>query len=160
MFLFLAFKADVVEGGATIGTTALVCWQLHSSLYTYSTGSVQGYWSTPDWSDRRPGGEDRCPQCLSFGHLEPISFQPKLPFIAGLNEAQNVYFHVFVHVLKACHHWPMTWIQVDYSIPYLYSVPRTCDNRIFLFERITFNAFFSLLPTINLQCLPYFSATL
>ncbi len=41
-----------VEEGATIGTTALVYGQLHSSLYT---GAVQGYWSTPDWSDRRQG---------------------------------------------------------------------------------------------------------
>jgi hypothetical protein len=39
-----------VEGGTTIGTTALVYWQLHSSLYT---GAVQGYWSTPNWSDCR-----------------------------------------------------------------------------------------------------------
>jgi hypothetical protein len=41
-----------VEEGATIGTTALVYWQLHSSLYT---GEVQGYWSTPNWSNRRQG---------------------------------------------------------------------------------------------------------
>jgi hypothetical protein len=27
--------------------TALVYWQLYSSLYT---GAVQGYWNTPDWS--------------------------------------------------------------------------------------------------------------
>jgi hypothetical protein len=33
-----------------VSTTALVYGQLHSSLYT---GAVQGYWSTPDWSDRR-----------------------------------------------------------------------------------------------------------
>jgi hypothetical protein len=37
-----------VEEGTTIGTTALVNWQLHTSFYT---GAVQGYWSTPDWSD-------------------------------------------------------------------------------------------------------------
>ncbi len=41
-----------VEEGVTIGTTALVYWQLHSSLYT---GAVQGYWSTPDWSDHQQG---------------------------------------------------------------------------------------------------------
>jgi hypothetical protein len=44
-----------VEGGATRGKTAQVYWQLHSSLYT---GTVQGYWSTPDWSDRRPGVQE------------------------------------------------------------------------------------------------------
>jgi hypothetical protein len=39
-----------VEEGTTIGMTALVYWQLHCSLYS---SAVQGYWSTPDWSDRR-----------------------------------------------------------------------------------------------------------
>ncbi len=42
----------IVEGSATRGTTALVYWQLHSSL---NTGIVQGYWSTPYWSDCRTG---------------------------------------------------------------------------------------------------------
>ncbi len=41
-----------VEECATIGTTALVYWQLHSSIHT---DAVQGYWSTPDWSDCRQG---------------------------------------------------------------------------------------------------------
>ncbi len=36
----------------TRGMTALVYWKLHSSLYT---GAVQGYWSTPNWSDRHQG---------------------------------------------------------------------------------------------------------
>ncbi len=42
----------IVEGGATRGTTALVYLQLHSSLYS---DAVQGYWRTPNWSDRRQG---------------------------------------------------------------------------------------------------------
>ncbi len=41
-----------MEASTTRGTTALVYWQLHSSLYT---GAVQGYWSTPNWSDRLKG---------------------------------------------------------------------------------------------------------
>jgi hypothetical protein len=41
-----------VEGSTTRGTTALVYWQLHNSLYT---DAVQGWWSTPNWSDRRQG---------------------------------------------------------------------------------------------------------
>jgi hypothetical protein len=41
-----------VEASTTRGTTALVYWQLNSSLYT---SAVQGYWSTPNWSDRRQG---------------------------------------------------------------------------------------------------------
>jgi hypothetical protein len=36
------------DEGATRGTAALVYYQLHSSLYA---GTVQGYKSTPDWSD-------------------------------------------------------------------------------------------------------------
>ncbi len=54
-----------VEEGATIGMTALVYWQLHSSLYT---GAVQGYWSTPDWSDRRQGYRQVCTDCLLWAH--------------------------------------------------------------------------------------------
>ncbi len=45
-------RVTTMEEGATIGTTALVYWQLHSSLYT---GAVQGYWSTIDWFDRQQG---------------------------------------------------------------------------------------------------------
>ncbi len=41
-----------VEGGTTRGMTALVYWQLRSSLYT---DAVQGWWSTPNWSYRRQG---------------------------------------------------------------------------------------------------------
>jgi hypothetical protein len=41
-----------MEVNTTRGTTALVYWQLNSSLYK---GAVQGYWSTPNWSDRRQG---------------------------------------------------------------------------------------------------------
>ncbi len=52
-----------VEEGATIGMTALVYWQLHSSLYT---GVVQGYWSTPDWSDHRQG-------CRQVSTVLPLS---------------------------------------------------------------------------------------
>ncbi len=45
-------SVTTVEASTTRGMTALVYWQLNSSLYT---GAVQGYWSTPNWSDRRQG---------------------------------------------------------------------------------------------------------
>jgi hypothetical protein len=45
-------RVTTVEGGATIGTTALVYLQLHISLYT---DTVQEYYSTPNWFDRQPG---------------------------------------------------------------------------------------------------------
>ncbi len=54
-----------LEEGAMIGTTALVNWQLQSSLYT---GAVQGYWSTPDWSDRRQG----CRQVSTVLHFRQM----------------------------------------------------------------------------------------
>ncbi len=43
--------------------TALVYWQLHSSLYT---GAVQGCWSTPHWSDR-------CQSCRQVPTGLPLS---------------------------------------------------------------------------------------
>ncbi len=46
------FGVTTVEVSTTRGATALVYWQLNSSLYT---SVVQGYWSTPNWSDRRQG---------------------------------------------------------------------------------------------------------
>ncbi len=42
------------------GTTALVYWQLNSSLYT---GAVQDYWSTPNWSDCRQGCRQMSTNC-------------------------------------------------------------------------------------------------
>jgi hypothetical protein len=46
------FGVTTVDGGTTRGTIALVYLQLHSSLYT---DAVQGWWSTPNWSDHRQG---------------------------------------------------------------------------------------------------------
>ncbi len=39
-----------VEGGTTRGTVALVYYWIHSSFYT---GTVQGWYSTPNWFDRQ-----------------------------------------------------------------------------------------------------------
>jgi hypothetical protein len=51
-----------VEVSTTRCTTALVYWQLNSSLYTVA---VQGCWITPNWSDRRQG----CRQVYTVLHI-------------------------------------------------------------------------------------------
>ncbi len=153
MFLFLAFKADVVEGGATIGTTALVYWQLHSSLYTvqvvYRVIGVHPTGLTVDQGWRQVSTMSK------FWPFGTHFFPAKIAVYCRVKRGANCLFPCLCPCLES-----MPSLAHDMTIPYLYSVPRTCDNRIFLFERITFNAFFSLLPTINLQCLPFFSATL
>ncbi len=49
-------KNNILDSGRRCNdrydSSSLLTVTVHSSLYT---GAVQGYWSTPDWSDRRPG---------------------------------------------------------------------------------------------------------
>ncbi len=47
-----AQNESCVEASATRGTTALVYYQINSSLYT---GTVQEWWSTPKWFDGHQG---------------------------------------------------------------------------------------------------------
>ncbi len=84
-----------VEEGSTIGTTALVYWQLHSSLYA---GAVQGYWSTPDRSDSHQGCRQvstglghRCTGTIEWGnsdHTPALQIEIK----NGSQRLLNVFF--------------------------------------------------------------------
>ncbi len=73
-----------VEEGTTRGTTALVYWQaLHSSLYT---DAVQGWWSTPNWSDRRQG-------CTQVSTILLLALSRYKFFLSNLTNSVAASFH-------------------------------------------------------------------
>ncbi len=105
LFPFEANKQKFVEGGTARGTTALVYWQLHSSLYT---DAVQGWWSTPNWSDRRQG-------CTQVSTSLPFPFPicskqmevavVRYPFCAYINILRwlhicfKIYIYIYIYIL-------------------------------------------------------------
>jgi hypothetical protein len=106
-------RVTTVEEGTTIGTTALVYWQLHSSLYT---GAVQGYWSTPDWSDRRQG-------CRQVSTVEKYSWS--IILINILKQCVDLLLRAVYNII---------WGKILNSLTKLY-----CCNLLYFDERLILN---------------------
>jgi hypothetical protein len=99
-----------VEGDATRGTTALVYWQLHSSLYTCA---VQGYWSTHNWSDRRQGKQVST-------YIYPYPY----PYIYINIYTVHIYIYIYVYIYIRCPFKRKTEAQVIFHNPFTVCSPK------------------------------------